>query len=125
MALTRDQLLKKAQRRYTEYEGVRLQSLTELEVSVLRGIWAKRYSGMDEQHPDVELLAKGPRELLAMTIVDENGERMFSSDQEDLELIGSMDPEFFRPLHEAARVHVGFDDKEVDRNEGKSEEATA
>lgn len=124
MAFTREQLLKKAVRRYTEFEGVRLQSLTELEVATLRGIWSKRYSTMPEGKPDLEQIAKGPRELLAMVMVDDNGDRLFTSSEDDLAAIGSLDPKFFDRLHEAAREHVGFDDKEVDRNEGKSEEAT-
>jgi hypothetical protein len=125
--LNREQLLAKAKRRYVECEGVRMQSLTELELSNLRGLWAKRYSDMEKGQFDPVAMAKAPRELLACVLVNDDGSRMFTSSQEDLDAIGGLDPEFFGKLHDAARSHVGLDrdDPEVDRNEGKSEEATA
>lgn len=125
--MNRAELLAKAKRRYIEVDGVKMQSLTELELSNLRGVWAKRFNDMEDGKYDPEAMAKAPRELLACVLVNEDNSRMFTASQEDLDAIGSLDPEFFSKLHDAARVHVGLDkeDPEVKRNEGKSEEATA
>lgn len=124
MALSRAELLKKAVRRYTEVDGVRMQSLTELELSTLRGVWGKRFAGKEEM--DMGLYALGQRELLAMVMVDDNGERLFKSTKDDLDTIGELPPEVFNSLANGAAKHVGLvTDQEVDRNEGKSETATA
>lgn len=127
MALTRKELLAKAQRRYAEHEGVRFQSLTELELTALRSVWSKRIQGMDEKNFDSSVFALNARELLQQTMVDETGEKLFKSTTEDLDAIGSLDSELFASLHEFARKHTGIDrdNAEVDRNEGKSDAATA
>ena len=127
MAFTRAELLAKAARRYAEHEGVRFQSLTELELTALRGIWAKRVQGMDEKTFDMSVLSLQDREILSRTLVDSEGVRLFGDEMADLDAIGAMDNVLFESLSNFARQHVGLTklSQEVDRNEGKSEEATA
>ena len=117
MYLTREQILAKTARRYTVHEGMRIQNLTELELSTLRGIWASRY-GEDIKGP-VDLTSR--RELLVMCIVDGDGKRIFTND--DVEALGEVDALFSEPAYEAAATHVGLRhvSKEVDKNEKKSD----
>lgn len=109
---TRAEILASTKRRYTEVDGVRIQSLTEIELSTLRGIWASRY---DKDKP-LDLTSR--RELFVMTVVDENGNREFTN--EDVELLGEVDGSVVERVYEAAAKHVGLrDEDEVAKLEKK------
>lgn len=114
MFLTREQILAKTTRRYTTSEGARLQNLTELELSTLRGIWAARY-GEDVDGP-VDLTSR--RELLVMCLVDGEGQRLFSN--EDVTLLGGIDGAFSEAVYETAATHAGLR-REVGKDVDKSE----
>jgi hypothetical protein len=118
MYLTREQILAKTARRYTVSQGARLQNLTELELSTLRGIWASRY-GEDIGGP-VDLTSR--RELLVMCLVDANGDRLFTNDE--VVALGALDGAFSEAIYEDAATHCGMRravDKEVTKLEKKSE----
>jgi hypothetical protein len=116
---TREEILALSKRRYGSFEGIRFQSLTEAELSTLRGIWAGRFGGREENSTaPVDLTSRA--ELLAATIVDESGNRMFANDEVDL--ISTIDSLVSEPLHKAIEQHCGLtakDDK-VDKLEKKS-----
>lgn len=78
MAKTRAELQQYATRQYVEEDGVRLQSLTELEMSSLRTLWGQRY----EKTKTTDLRMR--RELLVACIVDDEGNRLFDDDEADL-----------------------------------------
>lgn len=120
MFKSREEILALAKRRFGEFEGYRFQSLTEGEISTLRGIWAGRYGGRDEHSTEpVDLTSRA--ELLAMTLVDGDGKRLFGNDE--VELISGLDSVVTEPLHEAVSLHCGLKKKDeaVDKLEKKSE----
>jgi len=114
MAKTREELMRMAKRTYQTVNEVRLQSLSELEVSNLRAIWAQRFN--DEGYS-----LRSRQELLAMCIVDDDGKRLFGSTQADLDDIGSLDAKVTAPLYEACVKLCGLDadNDEVDKAEKK------
>jgi hypothetical protein len=118
LAKSKAEILSQCKRRYIEVDGVRLQSLTEWEMSNLRSRWHSRMNKQDDS-----VLALMTVDLLAVCIVDEEGNRLFS-DKEAGEL-KSLDSKFAQRLNEACRIHCGLDDdgSEVDDLEKKSEEA--
>ena len=119
MALTKQQILEKfSKRRYAEHEGIRLQSLTELEQSKLDAMWGMRWSETKTLDPVMR------RELLALCIVDQDGKRCFSN--EDVEVLGDMDGGICTELYEKCRELCNMDGK-VDSGKvaKKSEETTA
>lgn len=118
MARTKAEILSKCQRRYKEVDGIRIQSLTEWELSNLRSRWHSRM-----KKEDGSTLALMTIELLALCIVDDEGERLFA-DSEIGEL-KSLDSKFSQKLNDACRSHCGLNDdgSEVDDLEKKSEEA--
>lgn len=118
MAKSRAELMQYAQREYAEVEGVRLQSLTELELSDLRAIWGKRYA----KDKDIDMVMR--RELLVRTIVDDSGERIFANSETDV--LAGWRSQVTETLHEAARKLCGLDVSEsVAEAEKKSGTATA
>lgn len=112
---TREEILALTKRRHIVSNGVRLQSLSEVELSTLKGLWADRY-GKSEK---VDLVNR--RELVAVCAVDEDGNRLFTN--EDVEALGAIDGQFLEAVYEDAAKHVGLrkDDSEVDKTEKKSE----
>lgn len=117
MAKSRDELLKYAKRRYIEVDGVRIQSLTELELSELRTRWAIRY----EKSKEIDLVMR--RETIAAVIVDDSGSRMFS--ESEVHIIAEWDGAITERIYRAAREHCGFNDAdEVNTQEKKSEPTT-
>lgn len=115
MAKTREELLADAERDYAEVDGVRLQSLTELERSALESLWTERYS----KSKTVDMVMR--RELLVRSIVDDAGKRMFADSE--VALLGAFKPRLVAKLYAEARVLSGFDDgAEVDKQEKKSDE---
>lgn len=118
MAKTRAELLQMAQRSYADVDGVRLQSLTELERSSLDSIWGERYN----KTKSIDMVMR--RELLVLCIVDDQGTRLFADNE--VALLGSMDSKIISKLYEAARKLTGMDDDgEVAKNEKKSDVTTA
>lgn len=114
MAKSREELMQYASREYREVDGVRLQSLTELELSELRALWGERYS----QSRDIDLIMR--RELLVASIVDADGELIFDEDETDL--LASWKGSVTERLYRAARDLNAMDDEdEVDEQEKKSE----
>lgn len=115
MAKTRADLLAMAQRTYVEVDGVRLQSLTELERSSLDSIWGERYS----KTKSVDMVMR--RELLVVCMVDDAGVRLFADNE--TALLGGMDSKVIGKLYDAARKLTGMDSDsdEVAKNEKKSD----
>jgi hypothetical protein len=118
LAKSRQELLKLAARKYQEVDGVRLQSLTELERSNLQSSWGERFDNDDDDAFDRSAMFAMRRELLVACIVDDNGDRIFQMEEADL--IGQWDAAFVAKLHDAAHILCGFSDPEVDIK--KSEE---
>lgn len=117
MAKNKEQILSMTNRRYDEVDGIRIQSLNELELSTLESLWAKRFQ-------DEGMSLKMRAELLAMCIVDENGNRVFATSEDDISAIQSMDSKVSAPLYRACRVHVGLDDPKDLEAMGKGSEET-
>jgi hypothetical protein len=116
---SREEILALSKRRYGTYEGIRFQSLTEGELSTLRGVWAGRYAGRGEDvSAPFDLTSR--RELLVVAIVDESGKRIFANDEADL--LADLDSEVTEALHAAISAHCGIDrdEKAVDKIEKKS-----
>jgi hypothetical protein len=108
-------LLAKAQRRYTEVaigdgETVRLQSITELEHSKLEASRYRRVKLGDKTTIELndEALEQQPARLLALFVVDEAGERIFS----DWKEAGQLDASISNVLYDDARKHCGLDKAE-------------
>lgn len=116
MAKTKAELLATAGRRYTEVEGVRLQSLDELECSTLEARWVNRY----EKNDEADLTMR--RELLCICIVDDEGERLFKSNEVDQ--LAGLDSALIRKLYVAAREHCGMDAKVDKESKAKKFEET-
>lgn len=133
MALSREELLVKAGRRYATLEphGVKFRSLTELETSNLEGLWFSRLQKLNdgESEPPVDaayaFMAQQKSELLALTLVDDEGAPMFAANETDV--IRSMDPELVDELYAFARAHCRMDksDKAKELAEKKSDATPA
>lgn len=118
MAKTRAELMQYANREFTEVDGVRLQSLTELELSDLKVVWGKRY----EKSKDIDLVMR--RELLVRTIVDEGGNRIFTD--VDIDVLATWRSPVTERLYQAARKLCGMDEESgAVEAEKKSEPTTA
>jgi len=99
-------------RRYDVVSDIRIQSLTEVELSTLRGIWASRYG----ESKVIDLTSR--RELFVMTVVDDAGARLFAN--EDVDALGELDGVVVEEVYEAAAKHVGLRAaEEVDKLEKK------
>ena len=118
MARTKAEILSQCKRRYTEVDGIRLQSLTEWELSNLRSRWHSRMKKDDDG-----ILGLMTVELLALCIVDDEGVRMFSD--KDVGELKNLDSKFTQKINAACRTHCGLDDdgSEVEDLEKKSVEA--
>lgn len=117
MAKSREELMQYAKRDHREVDGVRLQSLTELELSDLRTLWGERYN----KTKDLDLVMR--RELLVASIVDDNGEPIF--DEDEANMLADWKGSVTERLYRAARELNGMDEDEVDDQEKKSEPASA
>lgn len=98
---TRAEILKLAEREYAEVEGFRIQSLTELEIEELQGLWSERYG----ETKKLDLQTR--RELLVRVIVDENGDRIFKDDE--IGLLAGIRGKVLMKVHAKARELSGFD----------------
>lgn len=114
MAKTRADLLALAQRRYTEVDGWRLQSLTELERSSLQSLWSERY----EKTKKIQF-SRMRSELLIQTLVDDAGCQILTA--EDVTAFAAADPVAIDQLYYASREHSGFDEAKKDELEKKSD----
>lgn len=108
MAKTREDLLALAKRRYVDNQGFRIQSLTEFELSQLQGMWQERYSKTKKLDPRMR------RELIAVCLVDDEGKRLFKTEEADL--LAEIDAKVTETLYRACREHNGMD--EEDETEG-------
>lgn len=130
MFKTREQIRALAVRRYADLDGVRFRSLTDDELETLQGVWGQRYAAL----PDVpegewnqgsfEVVKLSRRELIALTMVDENGERIFGDNE--IDEIGKFEKPLVDKWHEFAEKHCGLadvekKDKEVNSLEKKSD----
>ncbi len=129
MAKTRADLLREASRQYQEVEGYRLQTLTELELSVLESVWIKRYRDEKEKlkangQADAEPASdeRMMPELVAASLVDDDGVKLISMDE--IGLIETMQPWLLRTLYYAARElnkldkRIGATDDSQKKSEG-------
>lgn len=115
MAKTRDELLAACKRRYTEVDGVRLQSINELERSELQaGNYVKTRDGYEFSN---EKHATHAARLLSICVVDDQGQRILSAIE-----ASELDASLSTSLNEAARKHCGLDKDEVAREEKNSDE---
>ena len=114
MAKSRDEILKLCKRRYIEVDGVRLQSISELERSELQaGNYRRTKDGLEL---DPEKFATQSARLLALCVVDDEGQRILSNVE-----AGELDASLSATLNEAARRHCGLDKDEVAREEKNSD----
>ena len=118
MALSKQDILKQfASRRYDEVQGIRLQSLTELELSKLESLWAQRYHDTKQMNPVMR------RELLCLCIVDDEGNRIFSNDEVDA--LAELDGGVTSQLYSTCRVLCGLDEpSDAGKKAKKLEETT-
>jgi hypothetical protein len=120
---SREEILALTKRRYTEVDGICLQSLSEVEMSTLRGLWATRAGDIESADDETKhkTYLQGRSELLCMTIVDGSGQRVFSND--DIAVVQQIDHDVFERLYDAAAKHTGLAAKsdEVDKLEKKSD----
>jgi len=122
---TREEIKAMGKRRYDSVQGIRIQSLNELEISTLQGVWGKRFSDLnddgdafDENAFSVSRLNR--RELVAMSVVDAEGERVYGNDE--VEEVGELSPDLVESLYNAAEKLSGLSKAdEVDKAEKKSE----
>lgn len=119
--LSREGLLQKTKRRYTEVNlpsgGVaRLQSLTELERSEYNSSLLDKKGDLDR-----EKLTYGTMMLLCRMLVDNDNKRMFLDHEH--EILASIDSLDMEVLGDEARKHIGFD-SEYRKDLRKKSEAT-
>jgi hypothetical protein len=121
--MTKAELFAKAKRRYTEVDGVRIQSLTELEKINVRGLWSKRAKELpkDDKVAESEHVDRMNAELLVLTLVDESGNRLFADNE--ISEVQTLDSVMFDTLADAAYEHCfPRKGKPVEANEKKSED---
>lgn len=104
MAKSRKELMAYASRKHVDVDGVRLQSLSELEKAKLDALWGERYNATKQ----VDMVMR--RELVVACIVDDDGNRLFLDSEVDL--LGEWDAGIIGQLYEACRKLCGFDDRE-------------
>lgn len=128
IARTKQELLARAQRQYTEVDGVRLQSLTELELTNLNSKWMQRHKAAGGEDADadaaLDVIALMRVELLALSIVDENNVRMFTLSPADIDELRTFPKDTLETWYKAARAFNHMDRDEVEANEKKLPEAT-
>lgn len=101
------------EREFVVIDGIRLQSLTELERSNLEGEWSDRYG----KNKKVDLVMR--RELIVRSIVDESGARIF--DDSDISVIARWNGKITSKLYKACRDISGFDEGKEDEDEKNSD----
>jgi hypothetical protein len=122
---TREEIKAMGKRRYDSVQGIRIQSLNEMEISTLQGVWGKRYSELEKDdegfsEDGFNVSRQNRRELVAMSVVDEDGERVFGNDE--IDEVGTLGPDLVAELNEAAEKLSGiFKADEVDSLEKKSD----
>lgn len=111
-------LTKAAARRFRDVElpeiqeTVRMRSLTERE----RASFEQAITGKDGKLATGPALHAAKRKLVAMSLCDENGERLVPDDQ--IERLADLDAAVIQRLFEAATQLAGIDSQNVDKHEG-------
>ena len=111
---TRKQLIGLCQRRYVEVElpeldaSVRIQSLSEKEKSD----YETRLISKNGRGILKDRLADATRRLIALCVVDANGDRLF--DNTDLSIIAEMDSFVSSRIYEACQEHCGFNKQDIE-----------
>lgn len=108
MAFTKDQIRtgQSAQRKYSEVDGYRLQSLTEGEKVSLEALWNRQYQKIKDVPPTHR------RALLVRSIVDDAGARVFEDNE--VAMLEDWDAQTVSKLYEVARILSGFDPGNVE-----------
>ena len=119
----RSALLKLCERRYIDLEledtgvTVRIQSLSEKEKSTYETrLIAKSGRGILR-----ERLQDATRRLIALCLVDENNDRVFSDS--DVNQIGEMDSFVSSRIYDAAQEHCGFNKGDIEDTVKNSEKS--
>ena len=101
MALTRQSYSDLTQRRYADDvcagKPVRIQSLTELERSKIEAACGEDFSDIRAR-------------LIAASLVDEDGNRIFTDEAEDIAFIMNMDSAFIAPVSDLIQAHSQWSD---------------
>jgi len=120
----RNLLLKLCERRYINLElpevglVVRIQSLSEKEKSQYETrLIAKSGRGVIRDR-----LQDATRRLIALCVVDDKNERIFSN--ADIDKIGELDSFVSSRIYEAAQEHCGFNKHDIETTVGNSERIT-
>lgn len=121
MAINREQLLSKAQRRFTTVEifgeSYRLQSLTEVERSEYE------VAALDKDGKvQIKNLKKTRQLLIAKCLIDDDGKRLFGD--HETHFIGALDGAICGALYREAMKHCGYDSDDIGAMEKNSEVAT-
>lgn len=120
--LTRDQLLKPAARRYANGstsggQTFRVRSLTEREQSEFEmGILDGKGQAKRER------IARARRRLICFTLVGEDDQPLFSpNDEKSLAALAEQDGRLMLEIYEAAALHCGIKDSEIEANAAAGE----
>ena len=123
---SRNVLLKLCERRYIDVElpevglVVRIQSLSEKEKSEYETqLVAKSGKGIIRDR-----LQDATRRLIALCMVDEKNERIFSRSKLDLDKISEIDSFVSSRIYEACQEHCGFNRNDIETTVGNSERIT-
>jgi hypothetical protein len=108
--LTREEILAKTAREYDSINGIRVQSLTDAEVSSLRAGWSVRGEKNEEK-----TIAGMDRDILVLAIVDGNGVRVFKDGESAL--LESISGKITKPAAALARKLSGMSTEEVSDSE--------
>ncbi len=119
---TREAILAKAKRRFKEFsfdgETYRMQSLTERERSQYELQLQDKKGGVTNSSVE-----KMRRLLVAKTLVDKDGQRLFSDEEESL--LADVDGRMMAILYDQAWKHCGYDKDELEDHLKNSDPAVA
>ncbi len=107
MSYTREQILARTQRRYLEVDGYRIQSLTATEVAM----WEAGRIDWDKGRVTAESLATSKPRLLALCLVDDDGQRLFKD--HEYGLIAHTDASILS-IYDACVKHCNIESSLVD-----------
>jgi hypothetical protein len=116
VAKTKEDILELTKRRYDEFEGFRVQSLNDYELSTIESRWAEEYRKTEKFSADMRA------ELLTLCLVNDEGERLFGNDE--IAVVREIDSKISKPLYAFCREHVGMDEKADIDNLGKGSDET-
>ena len=96
-----------------------------MELSTLQGVWGKRFSELQKDDASFSedafnVSRQNRRELVAMTVIDADGVRVYGNDEVDE--VGELGMDLVSDLHTAAEKLCGiYEEDEVEKTEKKSE----